>query len=69
MGLPLSNAYVKPHLEYTSIARSWSCATAVLNPFYRKDEPNRYMLVNPPVGWGYTPMDAYDNWAQRSVGY
>lgn len=70
MGLPLSNAYVKPHLVYTSISCMWMCVTAVLNPFYRRGEPQdmrRCLLVNTPYGVGTTPLTAYRDWANRTV--
>lgn len=70
MGLPLSNAYVKPHIEYSSKVGMWVCRTAVLNPYYRRGEPQdmrRYLLVNPPTGYGRTHATAYRNWNVRAT--
>ncbi len=79
MGLPLSNAYVKPHVmrcretipeHFAEVVPTafWACATAVRNPYYGKPNEPRFLLVNPPLGIGPDAPSAYADWVRKQPG-
>lgn len=70
MGLLLNNTRVRPHLmrvhHNANPAGFWTCAMAVLNPFYGRDpDAQRFLLVQPPVGLGPDAPSAYAEWVRK----
>lgn len=43
----------------------WACALVMLNPFFgvaEVSDQRRFFYVQPPMGAGTTPIEAYDDW-------